>query len=169
MILCLSWRRETNIRHNLRQGKLRTWSSRVLAGEGALAPSKAMSRKLSLPQTIQFLRFMAGTTGLEPATSAVTGQRSNQLSYVPDCISATWIMSHRISAFHQRYTLPFAALELILGVVCTPKSPTQRQDRVYQMRSLFGVHTLHFKPTFVPWQHQAQQYRCAKQKGVDSA
>jgi hypothetical protein len=32
------------------------------------------------------LLCMAGTTGLEPATSAVTGQRSNQLSYVPNCL-----------------------------------------------------------------------------------
>ena len=29
------------------------------------------------------LECMAGTTGLEPATSAVTGQHSNQLNYVP--------------------------------------------------------------------------------------
>ena len=29
-------------------------------------------------------RYMAGTTGLEPAASAVTGQRSNQLNYVPN-------------------------------------------------------------------------------------
>ena len=27
---------------------------------------------------------MAGSTGLEPAASAVTGQRSNQLNYDPD-------------------------------------------------------------------------------------
>jgi hypothetical protein len=35
------------------------------------------------PFQISHLESMAGTTGLEPATSAVTGQRSNQLSYVP--------------------------------------------------------------------------------------
>ncbi len=32
---------------------------------------------------VSLLECMAGTTGLEPATSAVTGQRSDQLSYVP--------------------------------------------------------------------------------------
>ena len=31
-------------------------------------------------------RELAGTTGLEPAASAVTGQRSNQLNYVPKCM-----------------------------------------------------------------------------------
>ena len=31
----------------------------------------------------KLLNGMAGTTGLEPAASAVTGQRSNQLNYVP--------------------------------------------------------------------------------------
>jgi hypothetical protein len=31
---------------------------------------------------------MAGTTGLEPATSAVTGQRSSRLNYVPACDAA---------------------------------------------------------------------------------
>ena len=29
---------------------------------------------------------MAGTTGLEPAASCVTGRRSNQLNYVPEII-----------------------------------------------------------------------------------
>jgi hypothetical protein len=32
----------------------------------------------------KYLKRMAGTTGLEPAASAVTGQRSNQLNYVPN-------------------------------------------------------------------------------------
>jgi hypothetical protein len=34
------------------------------------------------------LERVAGTTGLEPATSAVTGQRSNQLNYVPNLSAA---------------------------------------------------------------------------------
>ena len=34
-------------------------------------------------RSVSHFECMAGTTGLEPATSAVTGQRSNQLSYVP--------------------------------------------------------------------------------------
>ena len=38
---------------------------------------------LFLPLSRKLLRRMAGTTGLEPAASAVTGQRSNQLNYVP--------------------------------------------------------------------------------------
>jgi hypothetical protein len=32
---------------------------------------------------VNHFKRMAGTTGLEPAASAVTGQRSNQLNYVP--------------------------------------------------------------------------------------
>src|SRR5437764_8618816 len=36
-----------------------------------------------LPIPCKCLKGMAGTTGLEPAASAVTGQRSNQLDYVP--------------------------------------------------------------------------------------
>ena len=36
----------------------------------------------------KFLKKLAGTTRLELATSAVTGQRSNQLNYVPSLFSA---------------------------------------------------------------------------------
>jgi hypothetical protein len=44
---------------------------------------------------VSALECMAGTTGLEPATSAVTGQRSNQLSYVPKIVFNNLDMSHR--------------------------------------------------------------------------
>jgi hypothetical protein len=52
---------------------------------------------------------MAGTTGLEPAASAVTGQRSNQLNYVPslfDRVSGNPVIVHRVAdvnRFHPAY------------------------------------------------------------------
>ncbi len=44
---------------------------------------------------------MAGTTGLEPATSAVTGQRSNQLSYVPRLFFNNFVLCHIESSISQ--------------------------------------------------------------------
>jgi hypothetical protein len=41
---------------------------------------------------LSFWERMAGTTRLELATSAVTGQRSNQLNYVP----TDWVNRHMV-------------------------------------------------------------------------
>ena len=46
---------------------------------------------------LTLLEGMAGTTGLEPAASAVTGQRSNQLNYVP----AEGKQRHELCAAHE--------------------------------------------------------------------
>ena len=40
----------------------------------------------SLPRKAGFIN-LAGATGLEPATSGVTGRRSNQLNYAPDALN----------------------------------------------------------------------------------
>jgi hypothetical protein len=53
---------------------------------------------------------MAGTTGLEPAASAVTGQRSNQLNYVPTCFSSGW-WETRNFAVHSRRSQRFPAYQ----------------------------------------------------------
>jgi hypothetical protein len=45
---------------------------------------------------------MAGTTGLEPAASAVTGQRSNQLNYVPTLKIQDFAESRAISGFCEK-------------------------------------------------------------------
>ncbi len=39
----------------------------------------------------KFIWGPAGATGLEPATSSVTGKRSNQLSYAPKNVTGTII------------------------------------------------------------------------------
>jgi hypothetical protein len=44
---------------------------------------------------------MAGTTGLEPATSDVTGRRSNQLSYVPAMSLDNQIVTRSARAFNR--------------------------------------------------------------------
>ena len=53
---------------------------RMLAHVGPRKPTK-------LEVVEKLGKKLAGTTGLEPATSDVTGRRSNQLSYVPACVS----------------------------------------------------------------------------------
>jgi hypothetical protein len=64
------------------------------------APSKEVLNLATCHKPFVFLRFMAGTTGLEPATSAVTGQRSNQLSYVPKSFFNNLVnISHRNKRF----------------------------------------------------------------------
>ena len=45
---------------------------------------------------VSALKRMAGTTGLEPATSAVTGQRSNQLNYVPSFVGMQQIQASAV-------------------------------------------------------------------------
>ncbi len=46
------------------------------------------------PAAAQSLERMAGTTGLEPATSDVTGRRSNQLNYVPAWASLRFLQNN---------------------------------------------------------------------------
>jgi hypothetical protein len=60
---------------------------------------------------------MAGTTGLEPAASAVTGQRSNQLNYVPRLEDQQltrnphgyWLLQDLHSVRRSQAEVPFAA------------------------------------------------------------
>ncbi len=60
----------------------------TMGGPARQGPGERLFRQGASPANVSspqadISRFVAGTTGLEPATSAVTGQRSNQLSYVP--------------------------------------------------------------------------------------
>jgi hypothetical protein len=88
---------------------------------------------------------MAGTTGLEPATSAVTGQRSDQLSYVPRLFFNNLVVRHIESSVSQLslfslfstisplWTQFWASVDTTWTPRWTPKPQTQRQDKVYQM------------------------------------
>ncbi len=59
---------------------------RAMAGSmrwGGLEPATKFNPR-NMPVAGLVDRAMAGATGLEPATSGVTGRRSNQLSYAPN-------------------------------------------------------------------------------------
>ena len=67
-------------------------------------------------------RFMAGTTGLEPATSAVTGQRSNQTELRPqDC------RFDNLVGLHLEWANPLVSLPSVLALAGT------------RLRGLFGT------------------------------
>ena len=70
-----------------KESTLRKWS-----GDGGMKDTIVPScSTMFLPIFRELLKGMAGTTGLEPAASAVTGQRSNQLNYVPGfCEKSGW-------------------------------------------------------------------------------
>ena len=73
---------------------------------------------------------MAGTTGLEPATSAVTGQRSDQLSYVPRLFFNNLVIRHIESSDSQLSLFSllfyhFAAVKLDFLPQWTPRLDTK--------------------------------------------
>jgi hypothetical protein len=63
-----------------------TWKDDALPNE--LLPLKSVVEDIIPVVTTHFTHF-ADWTGLEPATSAVTGQHSNQLNYQSSC-SPSW-------------------------------------------------------------------------------
>src|ERR1035438_9550888 len=101
-----------------------------MLGSGLIVPG--FRCHFSCQTLLSPLECMAGATGLEPATSAVTGQRSNQLSYVPRLsLQQYGCMSRRMSDFlifrSFRSVLPFCWFALEFGFLWTPNPPTQQR------------------------------------------
>ena len=83
---------------------------------------------------VTLLECMAGTTGLEPATSAVTGQRSNQLSYVPRLSRNNLRLCHLEPA---RARTPPRALRSMLPPGRTYSAPQRHQ--AFQHNALLSL------------------------------
>src|SRR4051794_15546735 len=72
---------------------------------------------------------LAGATGLEPATSGVTGRRSNQLSYAPATVdrgATSYLGSGEVSSNSLGNSLAlcgrFADLPCFQGILSTPRA-----------------------------------------------
>src|SRR5580692_10809603 len=94
------------------------------------------------------IESMAGTTGLEPATSAVTGQRSDQLSYVPKIVFNNLATCHiesnvsQLSLFslHSTFSSLWTQFRAFLDTKWTPNwtpnPPLRRRKQVYQKEAI---------------------------------
>ena len=71
---------------------------------------------------VNLLKGMAGTTGLEPAASAVTGQRSNQLNYVPTVFHAVGGKPARLLTFLTSIAAP--------AVICRPTAASRKPEHL---------------------------------------
>ena len=70
--------------HSVLKLRTRERATNFLSTFREMGPVFKMDRKCPEGASCKRLKRMAGTTRLELATSAVTGQRSNQLNYVPN-------------------------------------------------------------------------------------
>ena len=96
-------------------------------------------KRKSFTLFVMFFLLLSGLTGLEPATSAVTGRRSNQLNYSPlymhTILPYSWFFgncfilhaqkrkywSQRIESFHMNEIVPLAVTEWPLrGIIRIP-------------------------------------------------
>jgi hypothetical protein len=66
-----------------------------------------------IANSLQVLEKMAGTTGLEPAASAVTGQRSNQLNYVPTLVSIGLAGNPYVARTNSRSSCPCSVNRIV--------------------------------------------------------
>src|SRR5215472_11396519 len=90
----------------------------------------------------KLLKGMAGTTGLEPAASAVTGQRSNQLNYVPTQSTLSDSSIFRVIAFTRS-----AGCGTPNGLGCLQQMFDQREIGVESLSSTSVFRT----PTQIPF------------------
>jgi hypothetical protein len=82
---------------------------------------------------------MAGTTRLELATSAVTGRRSNQLSYVPNSIKNLANWPSRAADSLSKMHAGLNSVSGFFGDRVDTKPAAANQDEVYQIAQDFGV------------------------------
>ena len=58
------------------------------------------------PRPLDGAFFLAGATGIEPATSGVTGRRSNQLNYAPDYLFENLFVDFRFKFINPNSAIP---------------------------------------------------------------